>query len=149
MRLTIYKILIVVLCASSCATIDNLYLTQRNKLWDSIKVFNNDFESKSRSACTLLVLSPLREDCLSKMGEFQKRVTISNSALVGAIFYRKGVPVKQSFPNPEEAFDEAVITHEYQVVVLPSNRVKTISVDQKWVLDQSNWYVIPNFKPFF
>lgn len=128
---------------------DNLYLTQRKKLWDSIRVFNNDFESKSRNACTLLVLSPLREGCLSKMGEFQKRVTISDSALVGAIFYRKGIPVKQSFPNPEEAFDEAVITHEYRVVVLPSNRVKTIAVEQKWVLDKSSWYVIPNFEPFF
>ncbi|GEM_PF-3357477 len=149
MRRAICGPLIAILCILSCTTIDNLYLAQRKKLWDSIRVFNYNFESKSRNACTSLVISSLREDCLVNMGEFKKRVTISESALVGAIFFRKGIPVKQAFPNPEEEFDEAEITHQYQIVVLPSNRVKSITVKQKWIFDEGDWFVIPNFEPFF
>ena len=148
-RRTIFCLLIASFSFSACASMDKMYLATRKKLWDSIRVFNNNFESKSRSACTTLVISSLRGDCLVNMGEFKKRVTISDVSLVGAIFFRKGIPVKQAFPNPEEAFDEAEITHQYQVVVQPSNRVKSITVKQKWILDDGDWYVIPNFSPFY
>jgi hypothetical protein len=82
-------------------------MATREKLWSSIRVYNINFESKSRRASKSLVISSLRGNFLVNMGAFKKRVTISESALVGVIFFLKNIPVKQSFPNPEETFDEA------------------------------------------
>jgi hypothetical protein len=148
-RQTIFCLLIASFSFSACASIDKMYLATRKKLWDSIRVFNNNFKSKSRSACTSLVISSLRGNCPVNIGEFKKRVTISDAALVDAVFFRKGIRGKQAFPNPEEAFDEAEITHQYRVVVQPSNRVKSITLKQRWILDDGDWYVIPNFLPFY
>ncbi len=53
-------------------------------------------------------------------------------------------PVKITTEGPEKEFDKAIVTLRYQISVLPSNQLKTIMLDQVWVLNNELWQVEPN-----
>ncbi len=114
----------------------------------NMKLFDNQFETRSVTSANLLIQPNSREEFQTRFPEFKKRVTFHNSSTLNIKFLNQGQPIKQSGALPEQKFDEAVVTKRYEIVVLPSNRLKTLVVKHRWVLEkefgEKNWFVIPD-----
>lgn len=136
-----------VLAIASCA-FQKGYLDSHEKLSRNIKVFNSEFEARSLDASPLLVKTDKREEFMMKAPEIKKKAIFDEISIVNTEYFKKGAPVKQSGGLPTQDFDETVLTLRYQLVVLPSNRLETRVVKQKWLLEDEDWVVVPELDSF-
>lgn len=124
------------------------YMESREKLSRNIKVFNAEFESKSIDVSPLMVRADKREEFLMKVPQIKEKATFDEISIVNAEYFKDGSPVKQSGGAPTQDFDEAVMTLRYRMAVLPSNKLETRVVKQKWVLEGDDWVVVPDLDAF-
>lgn len=132
-----------------CGTFNKLYNDRYEKLGEGIRIYNDAFESKRSDICLLFIQPDMREPFIKKFGEIKNHVTFDQSEIVSTEFFKKGYSLDSTNRTPENDFDEAEVTLRYQVVVLPSSLLKTVIVRQKWVLENSGWFVIPDLHTFF
>ena len=117
-------------------------------LQKTIRAYNDAFEAKQPAIAEPFVRRDIRDLFKEKYREIRKQVTFDEMEPMKIEYFKDGVRVKQSGPGPEEDFNEAVLTVRYNVVISPSNRVKTITVRQKWIREDGQWVVVPNLTPF-
>lgn len=140
-------ILIGLLVFSGCAG-KKSYLDEHEKLARNIKLFNTDFESRAMGISSLLVKMDLRENYLMKAPDIKQHVTFDESSIVKIEYFKNGVQIKLSGSLPTEDFNECIVTLRYRLVVLPSNKLETRIVKQRWVPEEEGWVVIPDLTSF-
>ncbi|MCH8156631.1 MAG: hypothetical protein IID18_02580 [Nitrospinae bacterium] len=114
----------------------------------SIKFYNNFFEGKLLDRSTMLVHRDKQEDFMLAAPDFMDRVTFFESKVVGVHLFKDGAPVP---PDPgflEGGFDEAEVILRYRLVVSPSNTLKTLVIHQKWILENGQWFVLPDLNAY-
>ena len=129
----------------SCHTLDPHYKTQEN-LDLSIEAFNFEFESKALESSARFVHPSFRSKYMAKSLEITQRVTFFEATNIETKFFKNDVPAVLTLEGPEEGFTRAIVTIRYQVAVLPRTKLKTLLVEQEWVLHQGQWVVIPDLK---
>jgi hypothetical protein len=125
---------------ASCGTLD-LYLKTQKDLDLSIKAFNLGFESKAIDRTALFVHPAHRAEYMAKSLEMAKRLTIFDSKILDIKFFNNGV---QTSIGSKEDYDRAIVVIRYQLVVLPSNKLKNPIIEQEWVRYQEQWVTIPD-----
>lgn len=128
---------------------DKSHIESYNKLQRNSLVFNEAFKNKRSDPMEMLIPVDIRDKFMEEFHEIKKRVTFDEVEIVKIAYFKDGTLLQPSRLGPEEDFDEAEITLRYQVVVSPSNSLKTIMLKQKWVKENDDWVIIPNLDPFF
>jgi hypothetical protein len=129
---------------TSCGTLD-LYLKTQKDLDLSIKTYNLAFESKAFDRTTMFVHPAHRAEYMAKSLEMTKRLTIFDSIILDIKFFNNGV---QTSIGSQEDYDRAIVVIRYQLVVLPSNKLKNPIIEQEWVRYQEQWVTIPDLNAF-
>ncbi len=138
---------LLLLSSVSCETLDPYYKTQEN-LDLSIKAFNFEFESKAIDISSRFVHPAHRANYMAKSLEMSQRVTFFEATTLDIKFFKLGVPALITSKGPEKSFDRAIVIIRYQLAVLPSTKLKTLVVEQEWVLEGKQWVVIPDLSKF-
>ncbi len=112
-----------------------------------LRVYNNAFESKSEDGGSGYVQNQYRMDYLLKYSAIQSRVSFFKSQMLNHAYFKGGKPLEINADDPEEDFDEVVITMRYQVTISPSNQLKTFLHDQRWKHNGATWRLEPNLTP--
>ena len=140
------KCLLVLLFLVSCGTI-NPFMQSYEELDKKIKLFNLEFESKALNRCSRFVHPDLLKEFQRKSLDFQKNVTILSTTTLDIKIFKDGKPINNSSVLETE-FDKAEILIRYQLSVLPSTKIKTITVKQEWVKLNDIWFAILNLDSF-
>lgn len=135
---------LVIFASVSCKTLDHYYKTQED-LDLSIKAYNFEFESKAIDSSARFVHPAHRTQYLAKSLEVTKRLTIFEATILDIKFFNNGVPTSS---GSKEGFEHAIVVIRYQAAVLPSTKLKTLMVEQEWVLYQEQWVTIPDLTTF-
>ncbi|MFQ5481849.1 MAG: hypothetical protein ACE5ER_03730, partial [Nitrospinaceae bacterium] len=114
-----------------------------------IRLYNNEFESRSDRGGAMWVKDEHRAEYLTKIQDINERVSFVNSQILSIVFLKGGNPIGQSGSQPEEKFDEAVVKTRYQFVVAPSISLQTRTIQQRWVKVKGGWNLIPDLDEFF
>lgn len=114
----------------------------------TLRVYNNAFESKADSGGSAYVQNDYRMDYLLKYGDIQNRVSFLQAQTLNIAYFKGGKPLEVNDENPDSEIDEAVVTMRYKVTISPSNRLKTFIHEQRWKLEGETWRLEPNLKPF-
>jgi hypothetical protein len=125
---------------ASCGNLD-LYLKTQKDLDLSIKAYNLGFESKAIDRTAQFVHPAHRAEYMAKSLEMTKRLTIFDSTILDIKFFNNGV---QTSIGSKEDYDRAIVIIRYQLIVLPSNKLKNPIIEQEWVRYQEQWVTIPN-----
>jgi hypothetical protein len=125
---------------ASCETLD-LYLKTQKGLDLSIKAYNLGFESKAIDRMALFVHPAHRAEYMEKLLEMTKRLTIFDSTILDIKFFNNGI---QTSIGSKEDYDRAIVVIRYQLVLLPSTKLKYSIIEQEWVRYQEQWVTIPN-----
>ena len=141
------KLLLAALFLVSCGTM-NPFKQSQKELDAKIKLFNLGFESKAMDRCSVFIHPDFLEEFQRKSLDFQKKVTILGTTTLDMKIFKDEKPVITTSSVFETDFDKAEILIRYQLSVLPSTKVKTIIVKQKWVQFKDTWFVIPNLDSF-
>ncbi len=140
--------LAVILCLPlvwGCASTAEKRMEQLGKV---LRVYNNAFESRSENGGSGYVQNEYRMDYLLKYGAIQSRVSFFKSQMLNQAYFKDGKPLEINADDPEEDFDEVVITMRYQVTISPSNQLKIFLHDQRWKHNGATWRLEPNLTPF-
>ncbi len=124
------------------------YLESQEKLARNIKVFNTNFESRTDEASALLVKADLRDNYVLKLPDIKDKVNFSESSIVKMEYFKNGNSIKLSGGLPSEDFDECAVTLRYRLTIMPSNKLETRIVRQRWVQEEGGWVVIPDLSSF-
>jgi hypothetical protein len=135
--------LLLLLAIVSCETLGSKNKIQEN-LDKSIELFNFEFESKSFDSITRFIHPTHRANYMANSLEMTKRVTFFEATTLDIQFFKDEIPALITSKGPEEGFNRTVVTVRYQVAVLPSTKLKTLIIEQEWVLLGEQWVVIPN-----
>ena len=141
------KFLLAFLFLISCGTI-NPFMQSHEELDTKIKIFNLEFESKALNRCSRFIHPDFLKEFQRNSLDFQKNVTILGTTTLDMKIFKDGKPVITNTPVLETDFNKAEILIRYQLSVLPSTKIKTIIVKQKWVKFSNIWFVIPNLNSF-
>ena len=141
------KFLLILFFLVSCGTM-NPFKQSQEELDVKIKLFNLEFESKALDRCSRLIHPDFTEEFQRKSLRFKKNVTILESTTLDMKILKDDKPVNMTPSFFEVDFDKAELLIRYQLSVLPSTKLKTIIVKQKWVKFKGIWFVIPNLDSF-
>ena len=121
------------------------------KLQRIIKQYNIALETHSPTMGSVFVNPDHLEDYINDVEEIRKRVTFNKSALMNVVFFNDGERIQQAYMQPEEGevFNEAEVTMRYELVISPSNVMKTKIIKQKWVSSGNVWYLTPDIGSYF
>ncbi|MBC8286348.1 MAG: hypothetical protein H8E42_02625 [Nitrospinae bacterium] len=133
-------VILLLVIFASCKTLDHYYKTQED-LDLSIKAYNFEFESKAIDTSARFVHPANRAQYLAKSLEITKRLTFFEATILDIKFFNNGVPTSG---GSKKGFDRAIVVIRYQAAVLPSTKLKTLMVEQEWVLYQDQWVTIPD-----
>jgi hypothetical protein len=139
---------LILLTAFLAACTDLPFYEQQDDLDDAIKYYNDNFEAKLTDRCAMLVHPDKREEFLTRSHNITSRITFYETKIVNVTLLNKGKPIPINPGFGEGNFDEAHISIRYQVVISPSNSLKTLVVIQNWVLTNGQWRVYPNLDAF-
>ncbi len=117
-------------------------------LQKSLRVFNQQFESKMTDNILPLVHKEAREAFALESLEFRERVTFYESTPIDFRYYKDDQELKTTADGPEEGYNRAIAKIRYRFVTLPGNQLRTLVLDQEWVYEDENWFVKPQIKPF-
>ena len=90
-----------------------------------------------------------RREFLMESLKVQEKVTFYDSSILDIQYFNDNGPIKQTTEGAEIEFNKVIVTMRYQISVLPSNRLKTIMLDQVWVYNEEQWRVEPDLDVFF
>lgn len=124
------------------------HVESQEKLARNIKVFNTNFESRTEGASALLVKADLRDNYVLKLPDIKDKVNFSDSSIIKMEYSRNGAPIKLSGGLPTEDFDECTVTMRYRLTIMPSTKLETRIVKQRWVQEEGDWVVIPDLSSF-
>lgn len=137
-------LLILIFASVSCKTMDRYHKTQEN-LDLSIKAYNFEFESRAIDISARFVHPAHRNEYLIRSPEMSKRITIFEASVVDIKLFNDGVPI---VGEPDKDFNRAIVVIRYQTSILPSSKLKTVLIEQEWLLLQGQWVVIPDLNAF-
>jgi len=115
------------------------------------QAYNNSFESRHPNGGVNFVRDDLKPGYIQKYSELKDRVTFGRTQRINQALYKddEKIPLTPEVLKAEEPpFNKAIITMHYEIVVKPSNRVKTLVYDQEWQLENGRWALIPDLDPF-
>ena len=141
------KFLLALLFLVSCGT-TNPFIQSYEELDTKIKLFNLEFESKALNRCSRFIHPDFLREFQRKSLDFQKNVTILGTTTLGMKIFKDEKPVITNSSIFKNNFNKVEILIRYQLSVLPSTKIKTIIVKQKWVKFSNIWFVIPNLNSF-
>ena len=141
------KFLLALLFLVSCGT-TNPFIQSYEELDTKIKLFNLEFESKALNRCSRFIHPDFLREFQRKSLDFQKNVTILGTTTLGMKIFKDEKPVITNSSIFKTNFNKVEILIRYQLSVLPSTKIKTIIVKQKWVKFSNIWFVIPNLNSF-
>lgn len=116
----------------------------QDELQTNVYQFNKRLDGKMMELSAGYVTQEKRKDYLINSKEIKEKVTFYDRSIVDIKYLDGGQPVKITAEGPEKEFDKAIVTLQYQISVLPSNKLKTIMLDQVWVLNEEHWQVEPD-----
>lgn len=116
---------------------------------DSVYKFNQRFEGKMMDLSSAFVKMDQRRQFLTDSLKVKDKVVFYDSSVLDIQLFNNELPIKLTSNGAEDEFNKAVVTIRYQLAVLPSSQLKTILVDQVWVLDEKQWQVLPDLDIFF
>ena len=119
-------------------------LNLQDELQTNVYQFNKRLEGKMMDLSAGYVSLAKRKDFLINSKTIKEKVTFFDRSIVDIQYLNGGQPVKITAEGPEKEFDKAIVTLQYQISVLPSNQLKTIMLDQVWVLNDEQWQVEPD-----
>jgi len=119
-------------------------MTLQDELQTNIYQFNKRLEGKMMDLSAAYVALSKRKDFLINSKAVIEKVTFYDRSIVDIQYLDGEQPVKTTTEGPEKEFDKAIVTLQYQISVLPSNQLKTIMLDQIWVLNDEQWQVEPD-----
>ena len=116
-----------------------------------IKQYNIALETHDPTMGSIFVKPERVADYINDVEEIRKRVTFNKSTLMNVEYFHDGERIKQVYMVPEEgeAFDEAEVTMRYELVISPSNTMKTKIIKQKWESSGNVWHLIPDIGSYF
>ncbi|KMP10507.1 hypothetical protein UR09_04930 [Candidatus Nitromaritima sp. SCGC AAA799-A02] len=125
------------------------FYKKHDDLKDAVQYYNDYFEGKLLDRSAVLVHRDQREDFMIRSPEILNRVTFLETSVINMRLLNNGapVPVDAGFFDKGK-FNEAIVIIRYQLVVSPSNTVKTMVVNQRWVLEGDQWVVYPDLDVF-
>lgn len=144
------KICIYILCliVTNCAW--NSSHENVEKLNESVVVFNSDFESKQGEKAVFLVHPDQQEEFLTKIIDVNDKIIFYESSILKTSFYKDGHLVKQNRNGEADGeIDKTILTIRYRLVISPSNKLKSVIIEQEWVRVEKDWFVKPNLDDFF
>ncbi len=118
-------------------------------LQDSVYKFNKRFEGKMMDISSVFVKMDKRRGFLTDSLKVKDQIVFYDSSLLDIQLFKDDLLIKQNSSGAEEEFNKAIVTIRYQLAVLPSNKIKTILVDQEWVQEDEQWWVVPDLDVFF
>jgi hypothetical protein len=121
------------------------------KLQRIIKQYNLALETHDPSMGSMFVNPENVEDYINDVEKIRKRITFNKSTLVNIKYLNDGEPIKQVYMHPEEGeiFNEAEVTMRYELVISPSNTVRTKILKQQWKSSGDVWYLTPDIESYF
>lgn len=131
--------------SASCGTLDPFSKVQEN-LDKSIKAFNFEFESKSVDSSARFIHPDHRVKFMRKSLEIVQRITFFQATILDIRFFKKGVPAVMTSSGPQNGFDQAIVVIRYQLAVMPSTKLKSLIVEQEWVLFNEQWVMVPDLE---
>lgn len=131
---------------SACASYSKMNLQE--DLQTNVHQFNKRFSGKMMDLSVGYVLMDKRKDFLITSNKIKEKVTFFDSSLLDIQYFNDDQPVKKTTQGAEKEFNKAIATMRYQISTLPSNQLKTIIVEQKWVVDEGLWMVEPDLDVF-
>ena len=131
---------------SACAHYSLINL--QDDLQTNVYQFNKRFSGKMMDLSAGYVLMDKRKDFLINSNKIKEKVTFFDSSLLDIQYFNDDQPVKKTTAGAEKEFNKAVATMRYQISILPSNQLKTILVEQLWVVDEGQWMVEPDLDVF-
>ena len=140
-------LLLLLLTTVSCHTLDANFKIQEN-LTLSIEAFNDEFESKGFNSSARFVHPDHRSNYMQKAPDMSKRITFFEATTLEIKFFKDDLRAVQTPEGPEEGFNRTLVTIPYQVAVLPRTKLKTLIVEQEWVLLGKQWVVVPDLGVF-
>jgi hypothetical protein len=141
--------ILILLVVSGCGMLPKSPTRDYERLEKIIKIYNNEFESRSDRAGAMWIKTEYRESYLIKVKEVQERINFLDSQILSVMFLNKGKAIKQSGSTPEEEFDEAIVRNRYEYVLSPSVSLVDKVVEQRWVREGGAWKLIPDLEAFF
>jgi hypothetical protein len=123
-------------------------MTLNDDLQANVYQFNKRFEGKMMDLSSAYVLQEKRKDFLVNSTYIKEKVTFYDSSILDIKFLDGNHPVQKTAEGAEKEVNQAIVTMRYQVAVLPSNQLRTILIDQVWMLNGEQWQVQPNLTPF-
>lgn len=116
----------------------------QDNLDTNVYQFNKRFEGKMMDLSAGYVSQAKRKDFLIDSYIVKEKITFYDRSILDIKYLDGDQPVKITVEGPEKEFNKAIVTLRYQISVLPSNRLKTIILDQVWVLNEEQWQVEPD-----
>jgi hypothetical protein len=145
-----FFILFFILFGTACAQFTEYSNAEREEnLQTKIHQFNKRFESKMMSLSAPYLPIDKRRQFLTDSLKIKEKVVFYESDILDAKLFNGDLPVQSRVDSPPAEFDKAIVTMRYQLSVLPSNRLKTITIDQIWRWENNGWFVDPDLDSFF
>ena len=141
---------LLLLCASACSMIPESHERDYERLDKIIRLYNNEFESKSDAAGSMWVKNEMKAEYLTKVKELYDRINFVSSQTISIVFKNKGKMIVQSNTSPGGDFDEAIVSNRYEYILAPSVSLKTKIIKQHWALQPNGvWNLAPDLSPFY
>lgn len=145
----IFLICISISLISSCTQYSKMKLmTLEDDLQTNVRQFNKRFSGKMMNISVAYVSLEKRRDFLIDSNEIKEKVTFFNNSILDIQYFDGDQPVKKTTKGAKKEFNVAIVTMRYQISVLPSNQLKSIIIDQKWLLSEEQWQVEPDLSVF-
>jgi hypothetical protein len=131
---------------SACAkyTLMNL----QENLQTNIYQYNKRFDGKMMDLSAAFVVSPMRKNYLIDSDFIKEKVTFYDRSILDMQYFDGDQPVRKTADGVKKEFNKAIVTLRYQISILPSNQLKTVILDQTWILDEERWMVEPDLEVF-
>ena len=121
------------------------------KLQKIIKQYNLALETHDPSMGAVFIHPNYIEDYINDVEKIRKRITFDKSTLVNVQYLNDGEPIDQVYMQPAEGaiFNEAEVTMRYELVISPSNTVRTKILKQKWNSSGDVWFLKQDIESYF
>ena len=135
---------------SGCTSLANYSTSEKSdELNAKIYQFNKRFEGRMMELSASYIPLDKRRQFMEDSLKIQEQVLFYGSSILEVKLFENETPVTFQENGPAHDFNKAVVTMRYQLAVLPSNRLKTLHVDQLWLWENDGWYVVPDLDGFF
>jgi hypothetical protein len=143
-KATLACLLLIMLSACAKYALINL----QDNLQTNVYQYNKRFDGKMMDLSVAFVSPPMRKDYLIDSDFIKEKVTIFDRSILDMQYFDGDQPIKKTEDGAKTEFNKAIVTLRYQISVLPSNQLKTVILDQTWVLEEERWMVKPDLDVF-